>query len=297
MGAISILAGPVIGSLIGYVTNFIAVKMLFRPLRPVKIGKFRLPFTPGIFPKRKDSLAKALGNAVGNNLLTGEDLEQFFLTLEVKEKILQKITTFYSSEDPLTFKKLATAYIQEEDYLRGRAKVEALLTQKIYFGILELDLGDIIIRESKRAIKEKTEGTMLAFMVNDKLITSLTTPIGNKIETYIKENGLAIIRSLVSAELGKLEDQAIPQFLNEVGLEEQRVLEIADRIYSEFIRTKVAEFIKQFDIPGVVEGKVKAMDVLEIEQLVLSVMRKELKAVVNLGALIGLIIGTINIFI
>ena len=37
---------PLIGSAIGYVTNWIAVKMLFRPLKPIKIGNFVLPFTP-----------------------------------------------------------------------------------------------------------------------------------------------------------------------------------------------------------------------------------------------------------
>ena len=38
------------------------------------------------------------------------------------------------------------------------------------------------------------------------------------------------------------------------------------------------------------------MDVLEIEELVLSVMKKELDTIVNLGALIGFVIGIVNIF-
>ena len=61
MSVIEILAGPVIGGVIGYFTNYIAVKMLFRPLKPVKIGGRTLPFTPGIIPKGKPRLAKALG--------------------------------------------------------------------------------------------------------------------------------------------------------------------------------------------------------------------------------------------
>ena len=73
---IKILAGPLIGAVIGYCTNYIAVKMLFRPLHPVKVGNWTLPFTPGIIPRGKARLAKALGNAVGEHLLTKEDLEQ-----------------------------------------------------------------------------------------------------------------------------------------------------------------------------------------------------------------------------
>ena len=39
------------------------------------------------------------------------------------------------------------------------------------------------------------------------------------------------------------------------------------------------------------------MDVREFEKLVLSVMKKELQAVVNLGALIGFVIGLINLIV
>ena len=39
------------------------------------------------------------------------------------------------------------------------------------------------------------------------------------------------------------------------------------------------------------------MDVMELENMVLSVMKKELNTIVNLGALIGFVIGILNIFI
>ena len=38
MTILEIIAGPAIGAVIGYCTNYIAVKMLFRPLKPIKIG-------------------------------------------------------------------------------------------------------------------------------------------------------------------------------------------------------------------------------------------------------------------
>ncbi|OYO91046.1 DUF445 domain-containing protein, partial [Lachnotalea glycerini] len=43
-------------------------------------------------------------------------------------------------------------------------------------------------------------------------------------------------------------------------------------------------------------NKIEEMDVMELEELILSVMKKELGAVVNLGAVIGFILGIINIF-
>ena len=66
---LKLLLPPLIGAVIGYCTNYIAVKMLFRPYRPIRIGKWTLPFTPGVIPKRKPELAHAVGNAVGKSLL------------------------------------------------------------------------------------------------------------------------------------------------------------------------------------------------------------------------------------
>ena len=91
MQILQVLSGPLIGGVIGYFTNFLAVKMLFRPLHPVKIGKITLPFTPGIIPKRKDSLAKAVGIAVGENLLTKEDIVGIFEDEKMKSSIVEGV--------------------------------------------------------------------------------------------------------------------------------------------------------------------------------------------------------------
>ena len=64
----------VIGALIGAVTNHLAIRMLFRPLEPKYIGKFRVPFTPGLIPKRRDELAANLGRTVVKHLLTPEGI-------------------------------------------------------------------------------------------------------------------------------------------------------------------------------------------------------------------------------
>ena len=57
---LTIIAGPLIGAVIGYFTNYLAVKMLFRPRREIKIGSKTLPFTPGVIQKGKPRLARCL---------------------------------------------------------------------------------------------------------------------------------------------------------------------------------------------------------------------------------------------
>ena len=61
---------PVLGAVIGYVTNAVAIKMLFRPYREWRIFGVRVPFTPGIIPKRRGNLAESIGGMVTDELLT-----------------------------------------------------------------------------------------------------------------------------------------------------------------------------------------------------------------------------------
>jgi uncharacterized membrane-anchored protein YjiN (DUF445 family) len=69
------LVPPAAGALIGYVTNMVAIKMLFRPLREVRVLGIRLPFTPGILPRQRHKLADNIGAMVERELLTPEILK------------------------------------------------------------------------------------------------------------------------------------------------------------------------------------------------------------------------------
>ncbi len=60
----------VIGALIGGVTNVIAVRMLFHPFKTYYIFKKRVPFTPGLIPKRRGEIADKIGQVVEEHLLT-----------------------------------------------------------------------------------------------------------------------------------------------------------------------------------------------------------------------------------
>jgi uncharacterized membrane protein YheB (UPF0754 family) len=65
---------PLAGAFIGYVTNAIAIKMLFRPLKAVRVFGLRLPFTPGILPRQRLRLAENIGAMVERELFTPEIL-------------------------------------------------------------------------------------------------------------------------------------------------------------------------------------------------------------------------------
>jgi uncharacterized membrane protein YheB (UPF0754 family) len=68
------LIPPLAGAIIGYVTNAVAIKMLFRPLREIRVFGIRLPFTPGILPRQRHKLAENIGAMVERQLITPEIL-------------------------------------------------------------------------------------------------------------------------------------------------------------------------------------------------------------------------------
>ena len=59
----------IVGSAIGYLTNWLAIRMLFRPLEEKRIFGFKIPFTPGLIPKERRRIASNIGEAVGKHLL------------------------------------------------------------------------------------------------------------------------------------------------------------------------------------------------------------------------------------
>jgi uncharacterized membrane protein YheB (UPF0754 family) len=81
---------PIIGALIGWITNYLAIKLLFKPYEPVKIPLLNFQLQ-GILPKRREELAKKVGEIVEKDLLPKEELERELAGLEVKDDIKEAI--------------------------------------------------------------------------------------------------------------------------------------------------------------------------------------------------------------
>ena len=82
---------PVVGGIIGYFTNDIAIKMLFRPYRALYIGKQRIPFTPGLIPRNQERLAKRISDTIMGSLLTPEELQNLARRLLQTERVQSAI--------------------------------------------------------------------------------------------------------------------------------------------------------------------------------------------------------------
>ena len=77
-----------IGGFIGWVTNKIAIKMLFRPIKPIRLGVMTLQ---GVLPKRKNQIAVSIGETVEAQFINKEELLQSLLDEQTKQSILTSI--------------------------------------------------------------------------------------------------------------------------------------------------------------------------------------------------------------
>ena len=75
------------GGIIGYFTNDIAIKMLFRPYKAIYVGGRQLPFTPGLIPSNQEKLAKRISDTIMGSLLTPEELQNLARKLLQTERL------------------------------------------------------------------------------------------------------------------------------------------------------------------------------------------------------------------
>lgn len=119
---------PVFGALVGYVTNWVALYMVFRPLEPVRFGPF---VYQGIFLKRQKAVAAAYGEFFANHLITAEVLTNEVLSREASvrriQELIQREISITVDDFRFQFKPLAMATLGVKqfkgavDFAAGRA--------------------------------------------------------------------------------------------------------------------------------------------------------------------------------
>ena len=80
----------IIGGLIGWMTNKLAIKMLFRPINPHQILGINIQ---GVFPRRKDQIAKSLADIIEKELLSKDVMMEQLLSEEKIGSMKNKLKT------------------------------------------------------------------------------------------------------------------------------------------------------------------------------------------------------------
>ena len=98
----------------------------------------------------------------------------------------------------------------------------------------------------------------------------------------------------MEAQICSLENTSIVELSGKMELGEEVLRQKLVQAYRDVAGSAAGTVMKQINITGIVEDKISNMPVEELEKLVLTVMKKELDVIVNLGAIIGALLGIFN---
>ena len=292
----NILIGTITGAIIGGITNGIAIKMLFRPLNPVKIGRFTLPFTPGVIPKEKVRIANKIGEVISKELLNEEVLRTWLLKDEICREIESAIEDYLKEQlmNEKTLHEVLKENIGEQRSIYFLCEVEENVTYKLYSKVVSMELGKIVVEKIQVAFKEGSFGSLLgpmSFLINDGLVESIASKIEPVISKFIMEEGEGIIRKAVEEESQNILDAQVKELVEKVQTYDELIKCTVLNGYKKLVENHLTRILKALDIAQIVEERILSLDMLEIEQIILSIMKKELNAIIWFGVLLGAIMG------
>lgn len=166
---------PLISGFIGWVTNWVAIKMLFHPRNPVNILGIKVQ---GIFPKRQDQFAEKLGKLVSRELLSFDEIEAKITNPDNLKQVLPQVETHIdhflrvklSDSMPMismfigdkTIEKLKAVFMEELEILFPKI-------MKDYSGTLkqQLDLEAIVTDKVKAFSSDKLEEILYQVMARE----------------------------------------------------------------------------------------------------------------------------------
>jgi uncharacterized membrane protein YheB (UPF0754 family) len=295
------IVGPLVGAVIGYITNDIAIRMLFRPHQPKYIMGVHIPFTPGIIPKEKSRIATSIGKAVSENLMNREVLEKSLLSDDMLAKMGAAIDEFVAtqSQNQETIEQFARHYLSDEDIAAMRHDVTDGIVKMITGKLQDSRLGDSIAHMATEHALEKTRNSLAGRLGADLLMQPLAQPIEKLMAKHINEilqnNSQQMIQNLVTEESDHLMEMTVSQVITSHNEQLEQVKSGIFNAYRVIITEHLPRILQDIDISAIIEERINEMDMAEAEAIILDVMKKELRAIVWLGALLGSIMGTLSV--
>ena len=299
--------------------------MLFRPHTAKYVFGIHIPFTPGIIPKEKGRIAEAVGGVISENLMNKEVLEKYLLSEDMIEKVRSAVEEFIATQqrNNETVSQFLGHYLSKEEIDTISQNINQSITKQTYEKLADSSVGEKVARIAIDHVAQKLTidgaqellsgiggalgglGGMAAGMFGGNIVAKflgmLREPaehfLAKNINTMLRDNGEEIVSNMIGGEVDNFLNKPVSKLLE--GHDEQlaQAVNTIESIYRSIITEHLPKILQSIDISKIVRERINEMDVNETEKLIFQVMDKELKAIVWLGALLGLVMGSINILI
>jgi len=265
---ISIAVMAIVGAFIGGLTNSIAIRMLFRPFNTLYIGKYRVPFTPGLIPKRRNQLAVQLGETVTNHLLTAEGVQAKIndssFRSEMTELVQGEVKRFLKSD--ITVSELLKKDFGVDDVQnRILTTTEKWLADRMKKMLEESngkEMKDVLPEKFVSAGEEKLPD-VVDWLLN-KGVSYLESSEGKKslasgIDAFLMDKGMLV--NMVSMFFGNVSiaEKVQPELIKFMKHDNTRdtLLQLLQQEYRGFMEKRMDEALGLLDMPEITEGLAK----------------------------------------
>ncbi|WP_221388379.1 DUF445 family protein [Clostridium perfringens] len=217
------IIGALIGAVIGYITNWLAIKMLFRPREAKYIFGMKLPFTPGLIPKEKSRIANKVGETVGTHLLNSDSLSKALKDDKIKAK----------------FNEVAKEKINQ--VINSNSTLEESLKNTLgenYYA-LKGNMIDNIAKTILESIQEEEFKNKVKFYIVDSIKERLNKK-PEKIIDFINSNKF---REVI---INTLEEERTRDIIGKALLKEVKTLGKEDLTIEEVIPENIKPYIEEY---------------------------------------------------
>lgn len=292
---IQMITAPLIGGLIGLITNSLAIKMLFRPYRERKIAGIHVPFTPGLIPKEKPRIAHAIAKVITSYILDQETILAALASDSMKfafeKKYDEKFDQWRGME--ITFSELLKQY----GFIDSVNAVEQNIADSIGSYLIEQCKQEEIARKliESAFVNFKDHMNPIMYKMGKKALDAAQEAMIEQAESMIEEQGKDFVGNYVD---GIYEDYLGKSVSEAVLFLEYKIPDLKQRIWSQYtslVQNKFGKFVSTLNVQGIIEQKINDYDFRELENMIMEISKKELNALVWLGGLLGMIMGFVNL--
>ena len=288
---VSLLISILMGALIGYGTNTLAVEMLFRPFAPKYIGKWQLPFTPGLIPKEQGRIALSLGELIEKELFSPEVVTEALNTPEAKATIAAWLDTViaYAAASERTPRELLIETFGTEEYIRKREDLSALLCAFFVKKATQAKLGESFARQLSRRVDER-----IPFLPSGKLEDVYVNTLGKLIDRELEKSLPEIVETYVYREAGSFLGSPLSVTMKKHKQELPKLKDSLLGLVHAAILGALPQLLGSGEIRRLVVNRINSLEPRELNALLKGLMKKELHAIEWLGALLGGILGALT---
>jgi uncharacterized membrane protein YheB (UPF0754 family) len=306
-----------VGAVIGFVTNVVAIRMLFRPLTEIRIFGIRLPFTPGILPRQRSRLAQSIGAMVERELLTAEIVRQRLQREDVRRKIKEALSLFTEN---ILQKTPGELFEGREKFLSDRLPSAA---EKLYPAFTRAVLDFLRQEDIRRELESRGRIFLRDILLKLNTFQRLFLSVG-QYDQKLEEKMPEIIDELVmGAEnllhnertKSKLTGAAALAFGKVIGGQNANIASLFDmdeadkKALDNYLFEKmmtaadgqIENILTSINIKALVSDRIDSLDMLRVERIILDVMADQFKWIDIFGAILGFLIGlfqsTLNFFL